>query len=140
MVANWGPRNGISLPADAAHGTNCANGANGNASVTQTIVAPPLEKRKSSYEKYSAFIMPPLAEERTPVASPAGTLKSEAAPPPEAFVEEEEEWEPPVVETKVATEESRDEIAVEVPPAEPAVDVKPVEVQHELLNEVIELG
>ncbi|CAA7259079.1 unnamed protein product [Cyclocybe aegerita] len=32
------------------------------------------EKRKSSYEKYSAIIMPPLKEEATPTPSPAGTL------------------------------------------------------------------
>ncbi|PCH43910.1 hypothetical protein WOLCODRAFT_138664 [Wolfiporia cocos MD-104 SS10] len=32
------------------------------------------DKRKSSYERYSAIIMPPLPEEKTPVASPAGTL------------------------------------------------------------------
>jgi hypothetical protein len=32
------------------------------------------EKRKSSYEKYSAIILPPLKEEATPVPSPAGSL------------------------------------------------------------------
>ncbi|KAF8161209.1 hypothetical protein B0H34DRAFT_796031 [Crassisporium funariophilum] len=32
------------------------------------------EKRKSSYEKYSAIILPPLKEEATPIQSPAGTL------------------------------------------------------------------
>lgn len=32
------------------------------------------EKRKSSYERYSAIAMPPLAEERTPAATPANTL------------------------------------------------------------------
>jgi hypothetical protein len=34
-----------------------------------------VEKRKSTYEKYSAIILPPLLEEATPTASPAGTLK-----------------------------------------------------------------
>jgi hypothetical protein len=34
------------------------------------------EKRKSSYEKYSAIILPPLQEEMTPAPSPAGTLSS----------------------------------------------------------------
>lgn len=33
-----------------------------------------MEKRKSSQEKYSAIILPPLKEETTPTASPAGTL------------------------------------------------------------------
>lgn len=32
------------------------------------------EKRKSSYEKYSAIILPSLKEEATPAPSPAGTL------------------------------------------------------------------
>lgn len=32
------------------------------------------EKRKSSYERYAAVAMPPLTEERTPVASPANTM------------------------------------------------------------------
>jgi len=35
---------------------------------------PQSEKRKSSFEKYSSFTMPPLKEEKTPVSSPAGTL------------------------------------------------------------------
>ncbi|KAG7446222.1 uncharacterized protein BT62DRAFT_104514 [Guyanagaster necrorhizus] len=34
----------------------------------------PAEKRRSSYEKYSAIAMPPLKEEATPISSPAGTL------------------------------------------------------------------
>lgn len=54
MVANWGPRNGASGP---------------------------VEKRKSSYEKYSAFILPPLTEEKTPINSPAGTLRNRGAVP-----------------------------------------------------------
>lgn len=32
------------------------------------------EKRKSSYEKYSAIILPPLKEEATPTQTPLGTL------------------------------------------------------------------
>ncbi|KAL4253516.1 hypothetical protein ABKN59_002115 [Abortiporus biennis] len=52
MVKNWGPRQ--------------SNGVQPS--------SPQMEKRKSSYEKYSAFIMPPLEEERTPIQSPAGTL------------------------------------------------------------------
>ncbi|KAG9316307.1 hypothetical protein JVU11DRAFT_2338 [Chiua virens] len=34
----------------------------------------PGEKRKSSYERYSAIAMPPLAEERTPAVTPAHTM------------------------------------------------------------------
>lgn len=36
------------------------------------------DKRKSSYEKYSAFAMPPVKEE-TPVATPVGTLSRTTA-------------------------------------------------------------
>ena len=49
MVSNWGAGNGNATPTSS-------------------------DKRKSSYEKYSAFVMPPLVEEKTPAASPANTL------------------------------------------------------------------
>jgi hypothetical protein len=39
------------------------------------------EKRKSSYEKYSAIIMPPLKEEKTPVSTPSGSLLRSTEPP-----------------------------------------------------------
>ncbi|CDO74347.1 hypothetical protein BN946_scf184645.g3 [Trametes cinnabarina] len=42
---------------------------------------PAMERRRSSYDKYSAFVLPPLAEEKTPVPSPAGTLARGAAAP-----------------------------------------------------------
>ncbi|THV02373.1 hypothetical protein K435DRAFT_351754 [Dendrothele bispora CBS 962.96] len=35
---------------------------------------PPMEKRKSSYERYSAIIMPPLKEEATPDSTPVPSL------------------------------------------------------------------
>lgn len=38
------------------------------------LVGQATEKRKSSYERYSAIAMPPLAEERTPAATPAHTF------------------------------------------------------------------
>ncbi|KAG8213638.1 hypothetical protein J3R82DRAFT_10327 [Butyriboletus roseoflavus] len=38
-----------------------------------SLCGPATEKRKSSFERYSAIAMPPLAEERTPAASPANT-------------------------------------------------------------------
>ncbi|KAI0743870.1 hypothetical protein C8Q80DRAFT_1107264 [Daedaleopsis nitida] len=108
MVVGWGPRiNG----ANGVHATNGLNSSTG--STTATIAAPPLEKRKSSYERYSAFILPPLAEERTPVPSPVSTLKREGAPDPELLEEEDEEDE----EVKGHVEEKIDEPA--------AVEVKP---------------
>ncbi|RDX50089.1 hypothetical protein OH76DRAFT_481347 [Lentinus brumalis] len=94
LVSNWGPRTGGS--------NGDAVGASGT-SRPSTISAPPLEKRKSSYEKYSAFIMPPVAEERTPVPSPAGTLKQDAAPDP-ALLEEEEEEEVEVTKAEKTTD------------------------------------
>lgn len=36
------------------------------------------DRRKSSYEKYSAIALPPLKEEATPISSPAGTLSRSA--------------------------------------------------------------
>ncbi|KAH0827451.1 hypothetical protein J3R83DRAFT_4139 [Lanmaoa asiatica] len=41
------------------------------------LVGPAAEKRKSSFERYSAIAMPPLREERTPAASPANTYVAE---------------------------------------------------------------
>ncbi|KAJ3532677.1 hypothetical protein NM688_g7390 [Phlebia brevispora] len=68
MVANWGPHNIAPTHADAsAH-----NGASAHVGA---------EKRKSSHEKYSAFALPPLAEEKTPVPSPVGTLTKGTIPP-----------------------------------------------------------
>ncbi|KAH9945670.1 hypothetical protein B0H21DRAFT_860691 [Amylocystis lapponica] len=64
LVANWGPGNG------AVH-------------------LPSADKRKSSFEKYSAIALPPLQEEKTPVSSPAGTLaRSTVAPVQEPAVPE----------------------------------------------------
>ncbi|KAF7790388.1 hypothetical protein EIP86_001343 [Pleurotus ostreatoroseus] len=57
MVASWGAQNGNDAPTLSA------------------------DKRKSSYEKYSGFTLPPLAEEKTPVPSPAGTLARNSIPP-----------------------------------------------------------
>ena len=51
----------------------------GTNNATPSPVSP---KRTSSYEKYSAFVMPPLLEEKTPVASPASTLSRYTVPPP----------------------------------------------------------
>ena len=57
MIASWGVGNGTPAP-----------------------ISP--TRRTSSYEKYSAFVLPPLVEEKTPVASPANTLPRNAVPPP----------------------------------------------------------
>jgi hypothetical protein len=57
MISNWGVANTAPSPLSPA-------------------------KRTSSYEKYSAFVMPPLLEEKTPVASPANSLRRNVAPPP----------------------------------------------------------
>ncbi|KII92264.1 hypothetical protein PLICRDRAFT_50680 [Plicaturopsis crispa FD-325 SS-3] len=44
----------------------------------RNVTPPTAEKRKSSYEKYSSIILPPLREENTPVPSPAATLSRTA--------------------------------------------------------------
>lgn len=45
----------------------------------------PAEKRKSSYERYSATVLPPLKEEATPTSSPSGTLSGTSAPQNHSF-------------------------------------------------------
>ena len=100
MVASWGPRS-----TEQTAATNNVPGANGANSATRrtttatgnTITAPPIEKRKSSYDRYSAFIMPPLEEERTPVPSPVNTLKKEAATNPKELESGEEDEKPEVL-------------------------------------------
>ncbi|CCM06207.1 uncharacterized protein FIBRA_08451 [Fibroporia radiculosa] len=57
LLANWEPKNDPVRPDSS-----------------------PVDKRKSSYDKYSAFVMPPLEEERTPPSSPSGTLARSAIP------------------------------------------------------------
>lgn len=59
MITNWGSENVASSPVSPVS----------------------LERRKSSYEKYSAFTLPPLLEEKTPASSPANTLGRHAVPP-----------------------------------------------------------
>ncbi|EKM54575.1 uncharacterized protein PHACADRAFT_258517 [Phanerochaete carnosa HHB-10118-sp] len=58
MISNWGKEN----------------------TAPSSISAPPLDRRRSSYEKYSAFALPPLLEEKTPVSSPTNTLGRHAVP------------------------------------------------------------
>ncbi|KAL6308234.1 hypothetical protein BKA93DRAFT_766050 [Sparassis latifolia] len=50
------------------------------------------EKRKSSYDRYSAITMPPVEEEKTPVPSPANTMsRSAVQPAPERNQEKPDE-------------------------------------------------
>lgn len=48
---------------------------------TVTPSAVQAERRRSSYEKYSSIMMPPLKEEKTPTPSPAGTLSKATMAP-----------------------------------------------------------
>ncbi|EIN11515.1 hypothetical protein PUNSTDRAFT_83145 [Punctularia strigosozonata HHB-11173 SS5] len=59
---------------------------------------PALEKRRSSYEKYAVFALPPLEEERTPSGTPAGTFAKMSVTP---IADEDEE--PETMATKVAS-------------------------------------
>ncbi|KAH9924883.1 uncharacterized protein B0H18DRAFT_908993 [Fomitopsis serialis] len=93
VAANWGPRNGTAR-ADA-------------------------DKRKSSYERYSAIMMPPLEEEKTPTPSPAGTLARSSVPVvPDVIPETEQEVAPPAVEGPAESSASLAEVVSE--PAAPA--------------------
>ena len=58
MIANWG------LPQSQPH----------TVEELAPQAPPPMERRKSNQEKYSAFSLPTLLEEKTPVHSPASTL------------------------------------------------------------------
>lgn len=102
LVSNWGPRNNGAAPA---------------------LTAPALERRKSSYEKYSSFVLPPVKEERTPVSSPAGTLARGAVPIAEPVKEEVI----PVKEEKPKT-------------GDVLVTVEAVEVKPQVRDEHIRLG
>ncbi|KZT27958.1 hypothetical protein NEOLEDRAFT_1129845 [Neolentinus lepideus HHB14362 ss-1] len=51
--------------------------------LSRPLPAPPLQNRRTSYDKYSALMMPPLEEERTPAPSPAGSLARKAVAPQE---------------------------------------------------------
>ncbi|KAI9066572.1 hypothetical protein FKP32DRAFT_355404 [Trametes sanguinea] len=107
LVANWGPRN---------------NGA------AAPLSPPAMERRRSSYDKYSAFALPPLAEEKTPAPSPAGTLARGAVP---VGVKAEQEGLP--VSFKVdAKEKERTE--------ETVVTVEAVETQPDPQRELIYLA
>ncbi|KAI0266864.1 hypothetical protein BC834DRAFT_873918 [Gloeopeniophorella convolvens] len=57
--------------------------------VQTELHAPPMEKRKSSFDKYSAFTMAALVEERTPATTPAQTLAKNNPPVLEAIVQVE---------------------------------------------------
>lgn len=110
LVSSWGTGNSLPSPVSA-------------------------EKRKSSYEKYSAFVLPPLVEEKTPVSSPANTLSRHTVPPvipsepepvPEAVVKEDKAPENESVVVDPSAPELVVEAEVEVPasstgPADPYV-------------------
>jgi len=61
-------------PAPSAVGVSKELGQEEGAALELPEVPSPTEKRKSSWEKYSEFIMPALEEEWTPVSSPMPTL------------------------------------------------------------------
>ncbi|KAH7888406.1 hypothetical protein F5I97DRAFT_2002417 [Phlebopus sp. FC_14] len=69
------------VPPSLRPSTNtCESPARTDAPVTRpsAITGPSVEKRKSSYERYAAIVMPPLKEERTPVPTPANTVSKAA--------------------------------------------------------------
>jgi hypothetical protein len=70
----------------------------------------PAEKRKSSWEKYSEFIMPPLEEEWTPVPTPMPTFNK----PPEVPVEPKEEPVASIPETRRLVESKVDYLPIDL--------------------------
>ncbi|KAK0195469.1 hypothetical protein F5146DRAFT_1100956 [Armillaria mellea] len=64
---------GSDIPAPPPAKINELSSSTGHPRLTPQPISP-AEKRRSSYERYSAIAMPPLKEEATPTSSPAGTL------------------------------------------------------------------
>lgn len=59
----------------SSHADTVPSGVSAREEMSPVLVGPPsAEKRKSSYDKYSSIIMPPLLEVATPIPSPANTL------------------------------------------------------------------
>ena len=128
LVSNWGKENGT--PSPVSPGT--------------------AEKRKSSYEKYSAFALPPLLEEKTPVTSPANTLGRHAAPP--VISEEKESSVKPADPPRAPTPDSPTSEAPESLPPPPVAEPEtakteanvaqeaPIEVKETVVDPYVHFG
>ncbi|KAH9830829.1 uncharacterized protein C8Q71DRAFT_716327 [Rhodofomes roseus] len=104
VTANWAPRNGAARPDP--------------------------DKRMSSYERYSAIVMPPVEEEKTPAPSPAGTLaRSSALVFPDAIAEVELEVTPAAVERPAEPSTASAE-AVAEQPATAATESKVIRIEY----------
>ncbi|TFY58115.1 hypothetical protein EVJ58_g6618 [Rhodofomes roseus] len=104
VTANWAPRNGAARPDN--------------------------DKRMSSYERYSAIVMPPVEEEKTPAPSPAGTLaRSSALVFPDAIAEVELEVTPAAVERPAEPSTASAE-AVAEQPATAATESKVIRIEY----------
>ncbi|KAF9222681.1 hypothetical protein BS17DRAFT_755785 [Gyrodon lividus] len=62
------------LVMEVAQAFNAQQDVTANRPPASLASGPTIEKRKSSYERYSSITMPPLKEERTPEVSPANTM------------------------------------------------------------------
>jgi hypothetical protein len=83
-IAGWGIQTSTTVSSTAGAPKESESEKGGSLKLPEVLS--PTEKRSSSWEKYSEFIMPALEEEWTPVPSPMPTLKGlldVAAPIPE---------------------------------------------------------
>ena len=68
------------------------------------------EKRRSTYERYSAIILPPLKEEATPTPTPAGTLNRNHAPLTDMLLNGRHETEEPEPMEEIDIVEKKDDM------------------------------
>ncbi|KAI0051805.1 hypothetical protein FA95DRAFT_1675587 [Auriscalpium vulgare] len=78
------------------------------------------DRRKSSHEKYSAFVLPALKEEKTPVSSPAPTIARAAATPAVSALQPAR---------NLSTEQVENAGSLEPPPTQHSDDL--LEIPHE---------
>jgi len=107
-IAGWGIQ--TSTPASSAVEILKESGKEKDVSPKMSDLLSPTEKRKSSWEKYSEFIMPALEEDWTPVPSPIPTLNHL----PEVPAEKEEPAAAPVPETRRLGESKVDYLPIDL--------------------------
>ncbi|TFK54070.1 hypothetical protein OE88DRAFT_1675469 [Heliocybe sulcata] len=117
--------------------------------IGRPLPVPPLQNRRTSYDRYSAIMMPPLEEERTPAPSPEGTLARKAVP-----LEDNVEPSPTLVAEEIKTikdedsevkpieppEQEEKELEQKEEPSRPEVDNQPSEVTEYAAPEAAHQG
>ena len=108
-ITGWGIQ--TSTPAFSAVETSEESEKEKDPSLKLPDLLSPVEKRKSSWEKYSEFIMPPLEEEWTPAPTPTPTWNK---PPEVSAGPKEEPVAAPILETKLLGESKVDYLPIDL--------------------------